>query len=203
MSLSKLLRHFENYTQLPIEISDVRAWVEERCPADRVAVYFTNMNPAILRGFVRRDRRRMGAYSGLLDIAEIHVSVHMDMAWRRLVACKEMIHLHDSVSVQVKTPEAFERLFADILANPYSPDGSPRIYSAPAVADILALWAALAVLCPLPMIIAFRRAVGEDRMTLEEVAEAFGIPPETVGWVLSLDFDNWVRHQMRFSLDGK
>jgi hypothetical protein len=195
MALATLLRHIQTFTHLPIEIGDVRAWVEERCTADRIAVYFTNLNPSILRGFIRRDRRRNSVYGDLEDIAEIHVSRHLEMPWRRLVACKEMIHLHDGKSAQVKTPEAFDRLVDDMVAHPYA-DGAPRSYSPPAIADILALWSALGVLCPLPLIGAFRREIREERMTSEDVANYLAVPTELMKWVLSPEFEDWVRQQM-------
>ena len=195
MSFAALIAHFQTFTVLPIEIDDVRAWVEERCDADRIQVHFTSLNPAKLKGFVHRERRRNGVYGPLEDVAEIHVSQALDLSWRRLVVCKEMTHLHDGQTAQVKTPEAFHRLCSDLIAAPMK-NGKPHSYSMPGIADILALVSALAILCPLPIVRAFRHEIQENRMTEEEAASAFAIPEEIINLVLAPEFEAIVKSHM-------
>jgi hypothetical protein len=188
MSFRKLVEHFQSFANLPIEVDDVRDWIQNHCREDQIVLYLTGMDPVSLRGWIVRYRQRPAVYAPLEDIAEIHISEGMPLPWQRLVACKEMIHLLDHTGVHVRTWDALDRLIQDVLGSRLNP-GQAATMSLPGMIDNLALVKALFVLCPLDIIKTLRPAYAAGTVSTSAVAKIFEIPDDYVALIMDPAFD--------------
>ncbi len=185
MTAADLIRFFETFTSLHIQIKDVLAEVRRGSPHQSIEFYENNDEKAdVLRGFLVQEWVKRG-----WDIEEHLVSYivyngNMDINWKRLVACKELIHILDPEYAVTKTREDLQSL-VDRMAVPMDLQG----INGQELGDRVAEFQALAVLFPRAARNALMPKYIDKSLAASEIAKLAGIPERYIAYLMS---ERWV-----------
>jgi hypothetical protein len=183
---SRLIAHFSETTELPIEIQDIRAKIVELGIQDEIKFFEHDIDPGKLRGVYYQYTRRDGVYGDPVLCSLIVYSSRLSVDWQRVVCCKEMIHILDGQAERTKTPEEVHGL-VDKLLGPLSTEDF-GIADFMAAKDRLALYQALMLLFPAA---ARREAVerlASGEVDIESIAKWACLPTVLTKVVMS---DDW------------
>ena len=185
-SLEKLISHFKDHTQFPIEINEIKDWIVNEGYQEEINfIPFENDN-SILKGFIRMYERQTGVYSDSNRVSDIHYSKNMSECWQRTVCCKEMVHILDSVESRTSTQKEIQDLTFNLCSQF---DG----YSNKAVlADKAALLPALRILAPIAKIEQLREAYQEKTKNDYDIAAFFRIPKFYIPIMMSENYKNLI-----------
>lgn len=198
MSVAKLIDFFSVFSVLPVEISDVRDQIVEAYGVqDEIRIVPFTGDPNRLRGLFLRFRERTGPYS-TKNCCIVLYNKHMSLAWQRLIACKELIHVLDSAMVRTASASDVLRLSEIILSKRQDEQGGSVVQMA-AATDQFALYYALAVLCPSEAIEDYSADFHSGKILPEQIADTFSIPLEFVSLIMGADWPSWVEFFKKFS----
>lgn len=163
MSYVALVKAFEQVENLPLPVDKVLDWIRANTDHKDIRLHPVGRKKKAFRGAFRRIGIPSGnMYSGEYDIhCQILYGEDLPSEWKRLVICKEAMHVFDGGGGQVDSGEALRKLIPAVILNELK--GAPFL---PAVNDHMGAFKALAVLMPR----AARRklkAAGEKRSTVE------------------------------------
>jgi hypothetical protein len=186
MSLLRVLEHFEQTRELPIEIPEIRDVVLGMGFQDSITfVPCGKMDPAKLRGAFYQYTTHAGVYVAPHFRTLIVYSRQLSKDWQRLVCAKELIHVLDGKAEKTKTEDEVQGLIDKIIGPLSTEDfGLADIMAAK---DKLAVYQALAVLFP-DAARADALAKKAEGKTPEEIAKQASVPLRFVKLVLT---DEW------------
>lgn len=118
-----IFNHFAFYTKLPVSRNDVQAHIAETRATDRVLIYEVDFDPKFLRGICWLTDERAHNAINHQRVARIFVSKHLSPEWRRLVICKELLHLLDNHLETAQTRSQVDDLIEKIVLPADIPDG--------------------------------------------------------------------------------
>lgn len=169
-----IFNHFACYTTLPVLLDDVAAHIKETRAADRVLIYEVDFDPKFLRGICWLTDER--GHNGINHhrVARILVSKHLTPAWRRLVICKELLHLLDSHLETAQTRSQVSNLIEHIVLPADILDGLPTMN------DRMGLLHAMMVMFPRDAIEAFREKLERPEASVETIAKMVALPERLV-----------------------
>ena len=181
MTLAKLIGAFESFTILPIEIPDVREQLVSFGFQDCIVFMEGDFDPSQLRGVFYQFTHRLGVYGETERCTLILYSAHLSPEWKRVVCCKELIHVLDGIAARTNTPDEVTALVEKLLGPLSNEDFGLADFQASK--DKLALYQALAVLFPDDARAEILQM--EPRPSHAEVAEWVCLPRQLVALVLS------------------
>lgn len=193
MTLSRLVGAFDNFANLPIEIPDVRDELIKLGFQERIIFQEGDFNPAQLRGVFYQFTRRAVLYGEPERCSLILYSSHLSLEWKRMVCCKELIHVLDGAAARTNTADEVTAL-VDKLLGPLSNEDF-GLADFQASTDKLALYQALAILFPDDArtdILAMN-----PRPSIADVAKWACLPSQLVEFVLSDDWPGIVKGLLR------
>jgi len=185
MSFIALVESFSSQEDMPVLIDSVIEWIRANTDHKIIELHPVKRDKKAFRGACRRKSiPAAGApmYSADFEIiTQILYGEDLPEEWKRLVICKELLHVFDSQGERVSTPDAVKKLITSVVA----PDlkGVPFI---PAINDQLGAFKAMAVLMPRAARVKLTSAVQRDARTIKEISSFVNLPEHYV--------DIWIRH---------
>ena len=171
-SAGEIIEFFSCLSRLPIRIDDVREHALELGGVDEIRFHETEMDSALVQGvhrmyeeMVNGERKR---------VAEIIYSADLSKERRRIVCCKEILHIFDRESRTAESKEAVDSLIEQIVI-PFSP-GVYGTTSNSANSDYLGDYFALLVLLPRDALHQIRPKYEAGEVSVEDVARLAQIP---------------------------
>lgn len=179
MSAGKLIKLFATRTEVPIDIDgDVIPAVQSLGFSGELYWFYAEMDSSVLRGSLVQWEYPASENGPMIQVAEITVADDQTEDWRRMIACKEMIHLLDKPGERVNTTEDFDRLI-ERLSLPadmqdFKQDGLQVL------TDRMAVTEALAVLFPLAARNELYKPFKDGKLALADIARIVNIPQRYV-----------------------
>jgi hypothetical protein len=188
VNIKKLVEHFSTYTVAPIDPDDVADQIRSYGVQDQISFIGVTLDTLVLRGAFYQYVRSPGVYANGEICVDIYYDVNQEPCWRRLVCCKELLHLLDNSSCKTSTIEDCQNLIDGLSSITSSTDLSPE--SLAAWADHMTVYYAISILFPWRMRELLFKEVQAGRTTTEQVAQLVDLPLSAVSLVLS---DQWPR----------
>lgn len=205
MKISDLIRHFMAVESVPLDIEDdIVPVLRDNGVKDDFFVFEVEMDDASLRGkLVHWEPWEYPTGPGRDDtvvcVADIYIAKSLPPEWKRLVACKELLHVLDSEECRVYKPDDIDNLIRRIGLPIEAQD--PIADGTQVQSDRMAIYEAVAVLFPMAVRNLLMPAYKADKLTIDDIASLIDIPPRYV-WVVMHEV--WDRAHADFAgLGGK
>ena len=176
--MKRILQKFENRTDLPIEIEEIRDFIVELGIQDRIVFCAEDLDTAILRGVIYQWRQSNSVYGEPIWTTLIVYPSSMAQDWQRAICAKEMVHIFDSQIVKTVNSEMIEGLAKKVVGPLEIDADSPE--SLMATVDRIAEFQAINLLFPRAARILARTKISSDEMTIREISEWASIPEHFV-----------------------
>lgn len=202
MLVDKLLEHFDAYTNLHIDVNDVRDQLVSMGVQDEINFHFVNMDANRIRGIIYRYTRRPGVYAEPIFCTDIVIAKDMgeeDEAWKRLVAVKELLHIADCPALTAESEAATQILFKNFSVPPelrtemISAEDNTRSW----MNDRIRIYLALAILVPKACREMLREVYG-SKLSGREIADIARIPERYVDIVMGNEFEQVIETFLEF-----
>ncbi|KZY95083.1 MAG: hypothetical protein CL950_13330 [Erythrobacter sp.] len=195
MLIAALIQHFDAYTELHVDVNNVRDKLVELGVEDEITFHFPKMEPGRIRGLLDRWERPSGVYSADPTlVADIIIAADMGEEteyWQRLVAVKELLHLADCADLSAESAEAVNVLFRNFALPPELRYGKKPLTTNTNsyLNDETRFYLALAVLVPLGCRVPLRQLYKAERLRAAEIADLAKIPERFIPEVMGDHFD--------------
>lgn len=120
------------------------------------------------------------------ECADIYYASDLGSDWKRLVCCKELLHILDKETYRVKTPAEVKRLVERIVLPTEFQD--PIKDGIGVITDRFAIYQAVAVLFPWATRELLLAPYKSQKLTVDDIAKMVDLPPRYVKLVMS---DYW------------
>lgn len=187
MSISDLIREFDDRKDVPIDVNLVRDALKARGVKDVIWFCGVDINAEILRGQLAHWKQKNDpkpiAQPGpdeFRGAADIYYANSLNRDWQRLVCCKELLHILDPDGARAALPNEVVRLTEKIVLPPDLQGGVQDGYAA--VNDRAALLKATAILFPWR---ARELMLKDGKLSQPEVAQILDLPERYVTVVLN------------------
>lgn len=184
--LARLVSHFAEAKELPIEIPDVRDAVISFGIQDQIICIPEQSDPGKCRGVYYQFTYRERLYGDTSLVSLIVYSANLDVPWQRVICAKEMIHIMDGQAEKTHTEEEVQGLI-DKLLGPLSTEDY-GLADLMAAVDKLALYRSLTFLFPDAARDDARAQIAEKKRTPEQIAQWASLPLPLSDLVIS---DDW------------
>lgn len=186
MSCADLIKEFSTRTTVPVELDDVVEAIKKRGVKDEIYYFMESFDETILAGALVEEDIPDGE-GGYKRVASINVAKSRPAEDKRLVACKELLHLLDPEDMRINTEEEFEKLISRMGLPPelqidVNADGRKTFM------DRVGLYKALAVLFPYAARELFLPKFKENPDCYTDIAQVVDIPARFVFLVMQ---DAW------------
>jgi len=181
MTYLALVDAFACVEDLPIPVNTVLDWIRAHTDHLDIRLHPVGRKKKAFRGAFRRiGMPKGGMYSGDYDIiTQILYGEDLPPDWKRLVICKEAMHVFDGGGELVGTEDGVRRLIPAVIAPELK--GAPFV---PAINDHMGAFRALAVL--IPRVARLKLKAAEETRSTAEIARFVQLPEVYV--------DIWLRH---------
>jgi hypothetical protein len=189
MSVREVIEHFQRRTDLPIAIDEVQRLILSKTDIGRLRIIHVDMDSAVGQGVFKLYPVRPSPYSEILTCCDISIPNDLHEYEKRLVMCKELIHLLDPPNLRINTREQISELVSRIILDPsLMPPEEIKIESKPVIWDRLSTLVPGAVLFPICARSIILEHYKSNRLSLERIADGVQLPRRLVQIVLS---DAW------------
>jgi hypothetical protein len=185
MSAHRLAQHFEDRTILPVRLDEVRDAVLAYGLCDRLTFKPVVLEGGILLGVCYHYRFRPAVYAEPETRVDILYADNLDLASRRLVVCKELIHVLDNGAHSVAQAAEVDELIRRMSRRP---ELRESVFLGER-SDRFALLQALGILFPFAARSLIKPAYDEGKISDEMIARRAGIPEEFVDYLMSDDWE--------------
>lgn len=183
MNFEKLVRALEKRSDLPMEVTDIRAEIQKLGIQDEIIFHPADIDPEKLWGLMyqfkgteetQKFTRQAGVYGEPIRCALIVYNKRLPTEWQRVVCAKEAIHLLDP---QVERTASAEELVAlvDKLLGPMA-TGDFGFADFVAAKDKLALYQALMLLVPNAARTEALEALAKGTRTIDQIHQWTAVP---------------------------
>lgn len=194
MLIDKLLDHFDDYEEIPVDVNDVRERLIAMGVQDEITFHFVKMDKDKIRGILYRYTRHASPYGEPILCSDICIADDQGdetEAWHRLVAVKEMLHISDCTNLTAASEEAIDNLFTALSLPPDL--RAPEVTDKRSVLnDRMRTYIALAILIPRAAREALRK-VYLTQLTDDEIALMAGVPIRYVDVVMGTAFERSIK----------
>lgn len=180
--LRKLISKFDEIEDLPVEVDQIVAAINEMGLQDEIYLFEADTDPTKIIGAFKQFTYHKGVYAEPTLVTHIIYSSKVPLEWQRVICVKELVHIFDSAVSKTDTEEEVSQLL-DKLIGPLSSEDY-GIADLQATTDRLALYQSLPLLLPKAALISARNAVESGSATLDDVAEWACMPAVLVGLML-------------------
>lgn len=179
--------------QFPVSVTKLAQHVRAHHPVIG-AIHFwpVPMDERVMLGYVTEDFDRGSAHDDEFKILDIKYAETLEMDWRRIVCCKELMHAFDTPAEKTSTRERFFQLMEQLESPPMHEDFSKMLIS-----EYRAEWMAMITLCPRPLREEMQAKVGEDKEQEKAAAAIVGLPHLVMRSVLSEYYDEAFEELLR------
>lgn len=186
MSVADIIKEFDGRTSVPVDVNDVMNSLVAKGIRDEIWFWEADIDATVLRGqLVHWDPEKDWEYptdatqQTIRRVADIYYAKSLTDDWRRLVSCKELLHILDPQGARAATQDAVMKLTEKIVLPPDLHDVKDGYATA---TDRVALLQATAVLFPLK---ARELIVANGSLSRPEVAKLVDVPERYVALVMS------------------
>lgn len=190
MSIGILIEEFAARRSVPVDVNDVLAVLRNKGIKDEVYFFPVDIDSEILRGqFVHWDEPNDFEYptdvtgAVMKSVAGIFYAESLSDDWRRLVCCKELLHILDPEAWRAASEEEVRRLTERIVLPPEYQDALKD--GLPTASDRIGILQAIAVLFPWEAREILLKAVAAGRLNEAEVARLVDLPQRYTALVMS------------------
>ena len=113
--LRRLVERFQDRTELPIEIEEIRDVLIELGVQDKIIFSPEQLDTGILTGAYYQWCEHAAAYGEPILTTLIVFPANEDLAWQRAICAKELVHVCDKQIVKTQTPEMVEELAQKVV----------------------------------------------------------------------------------------
>lgn len=179
----KDLYDFAQDLKTPVSRNKLRDKAIEIAGVPKVAHAKTGMDLGLARGFWLTPNNTEHHLVRQLGCHIVVTARELNRCWERIVYIKELMHLFDEEDELAATPQMFDDLLAE-FASQGPVDRSPQMKS-----EMLAVWRALALLCPENQRLEFAAERKGNRIDDYEIALRLKIPQIHVPKLFGTTFD--------------
>lgn len=184
--LRKFLKEFEETTELPIEISELRDALISIGAQDEIIFSAQEMDTGTLNGVFYQYTTRLGVYADPILTTLIVYPKNGTPEIQRVICAKELIHICDHPMLRTDTPEEVEEL-AEKVVGPFEAENHV-LTDLMAATDKLAQYTAINLLFPKAARELARQKVADGKMSTDEIAKWACIP---VGYIEMMMTKEW------------
>lgn len=186
----KISNKFASFQDAPINVQQIEDELRKGGHVETVEfIKASDLDQDIVWGVHYRYTHRPRPYAEPVDVVAVVYSEKLDMAQRRLVCAKELIHSCDSDWIQADTPRDIALWLEKLMQNGEKLISSPgTIGTAMAIFDNLAIWQALDLLFPATIREIALEALVAGTKTPQEIAAWVDLPLDMVQIVLDEDW---------------
>ena len=176
-----IFQHFGCHTKLPIKLDDVRDHILETGMVESIQFFDVDVDTTGLQGFCRVfEQQEPGMYtSSGQKVAHIFYAAELEEEEKRLVVCKELLHILDDHSATAQTRDEVDSLIEQIVL---PLDVRQGLQSK---SDHIGILHALAVLMPRDALAVLRPLHDDNKLSVEDVAALARVPERYARFALS------------------
>jgi hypothetical protein len=186
MSIPKLIMQFAMREIIPVQVADVVEAIKALGVTDQIRFYDVDIDTNVLKGVIEQWIYEEVTGQPGIPVAEISTAKSLSPTEKRLVECKELLHLLDPQHFRVNTFAGTEALIDKIVVPLELQD--PANDGVHAVSDRIAIFYALAVLFPKAVRDLFMQPYKEGSLSLEHIAQMVDLP---IYYVVAAMSDHW------------
>lgn len=194
MIIEKLIMHFAQRESVPVQVDEVIDFLRSLGVADEIYFFDVDIETTLLKGVIEHWEYPVSENGVVRRAADINTAKSLSADWKRLVQCKEVLHVFDPDHFRVNTFEATEALINDIVipADVHDERADESIY---AESDRWAVHHAVAVLFPLATRSLLMGPYKAGKIDLDYIAKLVDVP---MYWVAKVMGDEWedANHRM-------
>ncbi len=179
------MSEFSECKDLPIEVNEVADALIKHGIQDSIIFSREDTDPGKIRGIFYQYTTSPGVYCQPDFVTLIVYSSNVDLAWQRLICCKELIHVCDARIEKTDTQQEVSDLLEKILGPLSTEDYG--LADMMAAVDKIALYQALAILFPAAARDSAREQLSNQK-TIEDIVKWVALPKQFVELVVS---DDW------------
>lgn len=189
-NIHKLIGFFSEFTVLPIDPDEVRDTIVSYGIKDEIEFVGVDVDDRVLYGAYRQYVKSDGLYADPVVHVDVYYNRSLGRDWKRLVCCKELLHMLDHTVSKTATKNDCENLVTHLAG--LNLDGDPPFSNEKLQAwnDELMLYYAVAVLFPWEAREILYQDYCEDNARITEIVKVCDLPVSVVRLVLS---DRWPR----------
>jgi hypothetical protein len=185
--IKKIYQECNKSKTLPIDLVDIVSFIKLNGVTDTIVFYEVDIDPNVVRGFIRQYDYSPAPYAAPESIAEIYYPKGQGDHWSSLVKCKELLHLFDSDGSVAGDRASVEALITQIVI-----PSELAHQTQPTAADTSAIVLALAILFPKNLRDQFLEPYNAGKISALEIAKIAEIPHRFVAWLMSPHYDRFV-----------
>lgn len=185
-NIHKLIDFFSSFTVLPVNPDDVRDQILSYGIKDEIEFVGVDLGQRVMLGAFHQYVDKSVVYGDPILRVDIYYDRALSREWKRVVCCKELLHILDHSTSKAATRSDCENLVAGMAS--MKMDGPFSAEKAQAWSDQLMLFYAMAVLFPWDARNVIYEDYRRDPSKLGAIAKAADLPEIVVTFVLS---DNW------------
>jgi hypothetical protein len=185
--LRRLVEKFQDRTELPIEIEEIRDALIELGVQDKIIFSDEDLDTSRLRGAYYQWCEHHSPYGEPVLTTLIVYPTNEDTDWQRAICAKELVHVCDKQIVKTQTPDMVEELALKVVGPFETRSATPADLMA--AVDKLAQFQGLSLLFPLAARRIARERIASGERTFEQEAKWAGIPVEYARLVLDESWD--------------
>lgn len=144
-----------------------------------VRYHAVDLDIEISLGHIVFDKDRSSGYGEEFKVASIRVARELNRCWRRLVCCKELMHVFDGRTQRVNTKDRFIQLLSELESKPLAEDISDMYGS-----EQDAMWMAILVLCPMKRRNDFAPDYKSGKLSKQDLAEKLKVPVQAINGIM-------------------
>src|ERR1700733_7586825 len=114
MSIDRIILHFAQREKAPVQVEDVVAHIRSLHVTDEIYFFDVKLKTEVLKGKIDHWSYPLSESGPERSAADINPADSLSEDWKRLVQCKELLHVADADHLRVHTFEAAESLLNDI-----------------------------------------------------------------------------------------
>lgn len=188
-NIQRLIDSFSSHTTLPVDPDDVRDEILSYGIKDEIEFVGVDIDKRVMYGAFHQYIRRDSTYGEQIVHVDIYWDRQLARDWKRLVCCKELLHMLDPSVSKTATRQDCENLVSH-LSDPSLMDAPFSEEKMQAWSDELMMFYAMAVLLPWDARESLYLDYRTDNSRLAVIAKSVDLPDIAVRLVLS---DHWPR----------
>ena len=188
MKIHDLVNHFSGQVSIPIDPNDVAQQVKDSGIKDVVNFVAVKINVRILKGALHSYVLTEGVYGQAVLYSDIYFADDLTRDWRRLVCCKELLHILDGSVSQAAKAEDVEDLISSLCQIGKAHDDPFTAHSLQAMNDHLMMYYAVAILFPKAARDLLLPYFKSNAIDIDYIARCVDLPTSVVMLVMS---DGW------------
>jgi hypothetical protein len=185
MKFLDLYHYVQRLDSQVIAVRDLQNCIINRHPdIGQIKLWPVDLDPQISLGHILYERERDSPYEAPYTVANVRFDRKQNRCWRRLICCKELMHIFDDPTEKVSDRGRFLKLMQEFEVRPMAGDISPMFNS-----ELRAEWMALLILCPKHLRDVVRPQWADKTLSNYDVALKFKIPEDVIESLMSDYYD--------------